>query len=316
MLYVAHAGVKLKTDSTNCEKDVWHYIKTVDNIEYRWRLRKNLTYEVVAGTFSDPKDALTCAKQIYITLLYNILKSFYEISDSGCDMYEQRFYQEEYGNFDEFIKNEKFFFWNKNMIGGQYGPGVYEVDGSLDDFDNYKFEYIEWSQASDSDLSIDNIDEYIFTYSKESQALLNSVILAENSLEYGMKMTVYCGILEHLAVDGMKSDAVQNEIDKLIDHVEQSQLSKEEKEQLTGFLKNGKLKSSRQKCKELVRKYAKPEYGKHKAEKIFSDAYTARSIFSHGEKIDYRSNDTSHYIKYVVLDVIKGYIREKENNNV
>ena len=157
------------------------------------------------------------------------------------------------------------------------------------------------------------MDEYIFTYSRTSQKLLHSVILAEKASDYGMKMTIYCGILEQLSEDGYKNEAVINKINDFINDVDTSGLDSTEKEQLKSFLNSGKKKSSRQKCKELIKKYAHPKYGQYESERIFSDAYGLRSTFSHGDEIKVFTENASRYIKYVVLDVIKGYIRAKEN---
>ena len=312
MPYVAHVGIRLKEDANTYKKDEWHQIKTVNGIEYRWRLKQNLTYEVISGLFVDRNDALIQAKQIYVTLLYSLIKGGFTIDVSGCDLYEQSLYSEDYGSVEEYIKNEPFFFWDKKTIGGQYGLGVYEVDSSIDEFDEYNFFDVEWSVSYDSNLDFDNVDEYIFTYSRKSQELLNSVILAEKATDYGMKMTIYCGILEHLSEDGNKSEAILNKIDDFINCVDDLELEQTEKDQLKNYLNGGKKKSSRQRCKELIKKYAKPQYGKHKSEKIFSDAYGIRSTFSHGDEINAFAEEASRYIKFVVLDVIKGYIQEKE----
>lgn len=312
MPYVAHAGVGLKDDVSTYQKDEWHFIKKINNIEYRWRLRKDLTYEVAAGLFDDGKTALACAKQMYVTLLYALLKGGFLIKVSGCDSYEPRFYCEEEGDKKSFFENEIFFFGNKKICEGQYGPGVHEVENSIDELKGYEFFDTDLLISWDSKLDFDNVDEYEFTYSRRAQKLLSSVLLAENSADYGMKMTIYCGILEHLSEDGNKSDAMLQKIDELIASVNDSDLGASDKQQLTNFLNGGKKKSSRQKCKELIKKYVKEQYGEHKAIDIFSDAYGVRSTFSHGDEINLDRDDRSKYIKFVVLDVIKGFILEQE----
>ena len=37
MAYVAHAAVQLANDESPYEKNVWHFIKQNDSIEYRWK---------------------------------------------------------------------------------------------------------------------------------------------------------------------------------------------------------------------------------------------------------------------------------------
>ena len=67
MKYIAHAGVKLKCGVTTYKNNEWHYIKTIDGVEYRWRWCDNRTYEVIAGLFGNQHDALVCAKKIWLT---------------------------------------------------------------------------------------------------------------------------------------------------------------------------------------------------------------------------------------------------------
>lgn len=77
------------------------------------------------------------------------------------------------------------------------------------------------------------------------------------------------------------------------------------------FLNSGRKVSSRQRCRELCAKYAKPEYGGHKCKKIINDAYGLRSAFSHGERADYFDSPCDWYMKFVVLDVVEGIMRER-----
>ena len=76
MLYAAHAGILLNENLGLYQKDVWYPIKSVDDIEYRWRLTENLLLEVLAGTFCDKRAALICAKNMYVSLLYLVLRQF------------------------------------------------------------------------------------------------------------------------------------------------------------------------------------------------------------------------------------------------
>lgn len=314
MKYIAHAGVKLKDGVTHFANYEWNYIKTIDGIEYRWRLGKDRTYEVVAGLFDDKSDALISAKTMYITLLYSLLKGRFSLANAGCSTYEPRFFDKERDvDYDSFQRTESFFFWNKHLSGGRYGPGVYEVEDSFDEFEEYKFLGFKLSVSYDSDLTFDNVDEYVFIYNRKAQELMNSIIVADTEMDYGMKMTIYCSILEHLSEDGKKSEAVQYEIDKIVKRVKESELLASEKEQLINYLNLGKDLSASQKCRKLIEKYAAPQYGKFLSTKILSEAYSIRSAFSHGDSIDYDRIHASHYMKYMVLDVVKGYMRNLES---
>ena len=92
----------------------------------------------------------------------------------------------------------------------------------------------------------------------------------------------YCSILEHMAEDGNKCEASQAEIDALINHVKDSTLSCEEKNQLISFLGSGRRLSARQKCINLLNKFAKHSYDGYTPKKIFDEAYSLRSAFAHG----------------------------------
>lgn len=319
MRYVAHVGVKLQQDAPAYEKGKWKTIKSLEKIEYKWRLNANLLYEVIAGVFCNKDDALKCAKQVYVTLLYSMLKGQIPVAEAGCEIfYEPRFYNADRdGSFDAYEKTENFFFWDSHLIGGQLGPGVYEVEESIEDFDKYKFLDVGISiSRPDMVLSFDNVDDYTFTYCRQAQQLLSTVMTADKIGDYGMKMTLYCGLLEHLSKDSDKSDTVKAEIDALISHVESSDLSKPEKEQTINFLRIGKSISARQKCLSLLKRYARETYGDYSSKKVFDEAYSLRSRFSHGSEIEDIQIGTSRYMKYVVLDVIKSYILEKEQFNV
>jgi len=112
--------------------------------------------------------------------------------------------------------------------------------------------------------------------------LILYIYLAEQTHDYGMKMTIYCSILEHMAEDGNKCEASQAEIDALVNHVKDFTLSCEEKNQLISFLGSGRRLSARQKCIHLLNKFAKHSYDGYTPKKIFDEAYSLRSAFAHG----------------------------------
>jgi len=232
--YVAHAAIALSYDATSYEKDKWYRIKEADHIEFRWRLSSSLLYEVIAGTFEEKISALQCAKQMYVTLLYSALSKQLPIQNAGCDIYESRFFDPSYDiDYCSYIDNESFFFWNQHYKGGLLGPGVYEVENSIDDFDKCSFISMTVSASSpDIKLDLNNIDDYIFTYNRETQQLLSTVVMADNVCDYGMQMTMYCGLLEHLSENGYKDAQVISEIERLVDYVKCSELSDAQKSQI------------------------------------------------------------------------------------
>ena len=141
MLYAAHAGILLNENLGLYQKDVWYPIKSVDDIEYRWRLTENLLLEVLAGTFCDKRAALICAKNMYVSLLYLVLRQYFQIADAGCAFYGGRInlpgvgtkLDSQNGNDEETV-----FYWNSQVQRGVVWPGVFEIGAGLGDFYRYK----------------------------------------------------------------------------------------------------------------------------------------------------------------------------------
>lgn len=315
MPFLAHAAIQLAYDECPKDKNTWHFIKECDGIEYRWKFRSDYSYHIIAGLFNDPNDALKCAKQIYVTMVFEFLRAGFLIDDAGCSTYETTLFRDKELTVDGYDGDELYFFWNKYYQGGGLGPGVYEVETSLDEYDEYKTLSSNVSIIRESELNFENIDEYYFSYCREAQKLFNTIMLAEQADSYGMKMTIFCGLLEHLSETQDKEQEVLNVIDQLSAFVDSTDLSQEKKNSLKNYLNSGKKISARQKCLRLCEKYAKASYGGFECNKIINAAYSLRSSFSHGES-NQRHSKCSAYIKLIVLDVIKNYMREKESQPV
>ena len=199
-------------------------------------------------------------------------------------------------------------------MGGELGPGVFEVEQSIDEFDDYRFITGVLSVYYDCDLDFGKIDEYSFIYCRKSQELFDTIMLAENAADYGMKMTIYCGLLEHLSESGKKEKEVVDMIDCLINSVNQTTtLTKVQKDSLRSYLKNGKEISPRQKCKRICKKYAKESYHGVLTNSIIDNAYNNRSAFAHGDDIDYNKITYAQLLKLVVLDVVEQYMINLQN---
>lgn len=313
MAYVAHAAVQLSDGESQNEKNVWHFIKRNDSIEYRWKFCNDFTCHIIAGIFERATDALQCAKQLYVSLFYELVWHGVPIADAGCSSYETRLFHDEEPKVKGYSGDESFFFWTKRHQGGKLGPGVFEVDQSINEFDEYRFFSGTLSGKRESDLNFENVDAYYFSYCREAQEYFNTIMLAENAYEYGMKMTIYCGLLEHLSENCDKEQDVLCVIDDLVKYVDGSSLSSEKKDSLKNFLNTGRKISANQKCVALCERYARQKYGGYTYKKIIGEAYSIRSAFSHGENSGNRYSACASYIKLVVLDVIKNYMREKEN---
>jgi hypothetical protein len=313
MPYIAHAGIQLKDDYPKYNKNEWHFIKRVGEIEYKWRLCDDLTYDLIAGLFDDRKAALDCAKQLYVALFYDLFSHGFSVNDAGCSHYEPFLYSEQFdGDYGTWLANEEFFYRSKKKRGGsKTGPGVFEADNNIEEYAEYPFFHVSFGVLwEDGSLDFESKNERVFTYTKEAQSLLNTVATADSVSDFGLQMTLYCGLLEHLSDAAQKEPEVLQVLDQLIVSVNQFALSLEQKKALQNYLSQGKEQSSRQKIKLLCKKYAKPVYSQYKTDSIINKAYGARSVYSHGNKEHY--NNEAAYIKLVALDVIKNYLLEKE----
>lgn len=313
MPFIAYAGVKLKWDFESYEKNKWYPLKTIHNIQYRWRFTSDFKYEVICGTFAKKEHAEIIAKYTFTTVLYNLLRKDFAIDDDCCWLWGDEFYCEEIdGDHDRFIDN-LFLYEDRNKVYRQTNVFVIPVEHTLDDFKGLTFNSSEGKTSVTGDeLSFDNYDKSFFQYCKEGQQLYHTIILADNTDNLGIKMTLYCGILEHLVNDYEKDQAVIEEIDKLIQHVDESDLSNDQKRSLKEYLKIGKKVSSRQKCREFVKKYGREKYGNYSSKQIINAAYDIRSAFSHGSCCDNMYGTPAGYMKAVILEVINNYMHEKD----
>lgn len=315
MPYVAHAGVLLSDVYSAYEKNTWCLILQKNGLRYHRRIGNGNIYEIACELFSDKAEALFAAKSIYTTMLYNLLWNGIRIKDGGCSHYEKRLYDPNIdGEISKFSENS--FFWTPKHIGGGLGPDVYEVYESFDEFEElYKARNATISfttQRIRHELEFNNYDTSPFLYDNESQKLLKTVLEADFVLDIGLQMTLYCGLLEHLAPENGKGSEVIAVIDQLIEHVKDSQLLDSQKNSLENYLRNGKKESSRKRCLMLCDLYARNQYGQYKTKEIFEDAYSIRSAYSHGEDCSNRYSGPAHYIKLVVLDIIYGYMKTKK----
>ena len=318
MPYVAHAAFQLSWGVPPEDKGFWRTIKQVDGVEYRWKFAYDGSCHVLAGVFKDPNAALACAKQVHVTLFYTLMRRTFGVGEGsqGPQWGRFLFHPERELTIEGHDGNEKFFFWNKRNVGGWTGPGVFEVERSIDEFDEYRFIFGTIADCYGSwKLDLTDIDKPLFTYCREAQEYFDTIMFAENASDCGLQMTVYCGLLEHLSESVDKDHDTLAVINQLIEHVDESDLSPNKKDSLRSFLSSGRKVSSRQRCRDLCARYAKPDYCGHPCKEILDEAYGLRSTFSHGGKTDDADLPCVLYMKYVVLDVVEGYMREKEKRS-
>lgn len=309
MGFVAYAAVKLQNGILDEQKNKWAHIKTVENIEYRWRVCGDRFCEVIAGVFEDKFDALRCAKKMQVVLLYATLGRYTPVKEAVPSYYASDLDSDQTGE----INNGEQIFHSLRARQRFAGPGVFEVSHSIDEIDEYQPVSISISTSSTVFLDLSDIDRGYFAYNRDVHDLFQSIEVAENAHNFGIKMTIYCGLLEHLAKDERKNEETQEEINALIEHVKNSSLSDGSRAQLVQYLETGRNLSARQKCRKLIERYADIMYGDYPAKQILERAYSLRSKFSHGELVRY--DVIAAHMKCIVLDVIKGYMCEKEIAN-
>ena len=313
MPYIAYAGVQLKWDFKSYEKDRWYPLKSIHNTQYQWRITSDSIYEVICGIFFQKEHAEIIAKYVFTKVLYNLLSNDIAIDNNCCRFWGDEFYFEEInGDYQEFL-DTLFVYTGKNKVYGQGNIFVIQVENSLSDFTGLSINSNRGTIIVDGDiLSFDNYNCSFFQYNKEGQQLYHTIIMADNTDNLGIKMTLYCGILEHLVSDYEKDQDVIEEIDQLIQHVEESKLSKDNKHTLKEYLKRGKKASSRQKCRDFVNKYGREKYGEYTGKQIINAAYDIRSAFSHGSNCDKMYGTPAKYMKAVILEVVNNYMHEKD----
>lgn len=280
MSYIVHAAVRLHINYTKYEHDKWQKIKLEEGSTINVRLTSDRKYEIASDPISDKWDAINIGKRIYTSLLIQILRYGIYVDDPGCSTYANRFYDETLDGDRQEEMPECQLVWKKKCSGGGIGLDIYEAD-TLDEIDlRTNAIEVQFEQLSDSDiLSKINLNQLFFDYTPITQECFATLFDADHVADLGLRMTLYCGILEKLVGEQEKASDVLAVIDELIKHVDESDLEKNKKDGLKNFLKSGKKESARGKIKKLCKQYAHVQYGEYKTTKIIEEAYSLRSFF-------------------------------------
>lgn len=314
MPYVARAAVKLSESGSDSSVHEWHVCDSEDDLKCKWRVLRSGIFEVISGVYNDRYEALACAKNLYVQLIYKLMLKHYSIADGGCTLYETRLYN---GHLDypltaeAFIDREEFFFWSKQWRGGTCGPGVYEVESSIDEFDEYAFLWETLTACRDFEIGISPNIAAPFQYSRQSQPLLNDLISADSAPSYELGITLFTCIIEHLAETQEKPAPALEAIDKLMNYAQTLDLEEEEIRKIRSYIGNAKYESSRGKCQRVARAYAQEKYHGIETKTIVSEAYSVRSAFSHGSSVECSKYPHAHLIKLVALDAVAGFLRSQ-----
>ena len=279
--------------------DNWHILKEENNIVYKWRVDQN-RYQLLAGEYTDIVQAKLDFNKLYVSLFYNYIYKIRNKSRVGTIGML----------FSEYAP--QILYKYKHYCTGAYAA-IHEIE-NLSEIENLNPLSGEIALVADVTNYFDFNNLFTgdyFNYSEEANHYLFVLNLAHNIDDDGLKMTLLCGLLEKISTLENKSDAVISEIERLISMIDKTKLSEIEFEQLRNYLNNGKRESARQRCIKTINKYAHDfMINGYNAEKIFSDAYSVHSAYSHG---DNKKHGTSAvYMIYLMLHIVNEYFKEKQ----
>ncbi len=184
MSYLARCAVILKYDIQDFQKNKWR--KFTKDPKYKMRLRDDLCLEVICDCFDDKFEALSCAKRMYVSLIYHLLKNNYKIASGECCCCYNYLNIHELGTPIE-VEEEKLFIYSPDSNCQYTGFGVFEMPNSTDEFDTlYSFTTISWT-SYDNDRSLYKFDpkEYVFSYNSDVETLLYDLIEADRASSMG-----------------------------------------------------------------------------------------------------------------------------------
>ena len=242
MSYITHIAVKLQTSFSRYVGQEWKSKRLDDGRNIKWRFKQDRTLELLSELFSEPQDALVCGKDLYVTLLVELLKNGIQIQDAGCEFYEKQLMPAPINGVEN--EHDYSFFWPQKHYGGGIGLDVYEVN-SFEEIEDRAHSFslsLQVCTDSNAPASI-NLNHNYFDYSPEAQEYLAIIATAETVFDIGDKMTLYCSMLERLAGQKeLKSENTIALIDKVIEFVNKSDIPDNEKNSLVSYLGNGKMK--------------------------------------------------------------------------
>lgn len=282
------------------------------DIYYRFDSQNCIEFTIC---FYDSKEeALLDGKIFYYNVLYHGYHTLFHY-EMGDDEYIIKMYHPEIGyTYEEFIKNEEWFFSYKKNGSNFLGLQVYEVE-NLEDYEYYNSNLkvkIMTIQKEEIDLikRLKNID-YNCIYTKKNQKIFNLFRLVEEA-DREIQILLLCQILETMGVNESKSKEAISEIDKCKVLIEDSNLEKTEKDSIIGGLEHLKPQSSSKKIKKLISKYCKVEYKNFKKNKLINECYDLRSRIIHGDELDEEEEilTKAHFLKILVLDTFKEWSKD------
>lgn len=313
MPYVASAGVMIDKTYPLPTDGKWASIKSAKGIEYRWRVKDDTLLQTVAGIFTDRKEALSCAKKMYVNLIYAVMYSCTNFG-TAISPYITRSYIEEFDEQytkEEYYGDELFFYWDERTTGNLVGPAVLEVRQSIDEADKYQNIAFELSVQWDRPIELGGIDATTFPYTEETLPILFALVDASRATDLDLMVTQFTCVLEHLADEREKSPELCAAIDKLIESLAEVELDRQRKEQVRDYLLSFKREGARNKVRRIAAEHARQSYNGHKTRNIVNMAYDVRSAYAHGGHETTEKLETALLVRFVAMDVARSVLMER-----
>lgn len=316
-MYIARIKIKLKEEYDNIyyEKNKWMECFMYKDKICKWRFKENGIIDFIIGNYENKHEALKDGKILYFNILYEIHRSKWKFILGESNYITNMYHENNEYTSREFMENEEWFFNNKKRSSDFLGLGIYEIEKNIEEYDEYgKISACNVTIISKEPFAfLDNISkmDYNCKYSKSCQKIFNLVRMSEES-DVETTILLLCQALETMGEDKDKEMKEIELIKKLIKIARESEIDDNQKNSLISFLESGKKISSRKKCENLINKYSKYDYTQFDKKKIFKEAYDLRSKIIHGDEIDEsNAHEISYYLKYLVLDILKEWSKEK-----
>lgn len=313
MPYVASAGVTIDKTYPLPTDGKWVDIKNVEGIEYRWRVKDDTLLQAVAGIFTDGKEALSCAKKMYVNLIYAVMALDTNFGKRISPDITSPYIEELHGQWteEEYYDDELYFYYDEHNKGGLEGPAVLEVRQSIDEADEYPNIVMEVTVQWDSPVELGGIDGMTFPCTEETLPILSVLVDASMATDQHLMVTQFTCVLEHLVDEKEKSPELCAAIDELVESLAKVELDGQEKEQITNCLLNFKREGGRNKVRRIAAEHARESYGGHKTRDIVNKAYDVRSAYAHGGHETAEKLETARFVRFVAMDVARSILMER-----
>lgn len=297
-MFLARVKVIINIDHSEYEPDKWQLLFKQHEKECRWRYRENHEIEFILGPYTNRYIALHEGKRLFVNVHFNAYRSLIGF-DLGCAMYLPNFSDYSGRSFEEFMKQEEFFFWTKSHYANFPGLAVFEIDKTLDDYDKYYNKYLQGVLPADTNASITNN----LSHSDDENQVFNVFSIDNAYHDERISVPMICALLERMAEAEMVVEESPGIIASLKKLIKKTDMRRTEEEELVEFLNSRKKETARMNCLKLIKKYTKKTYGGYTAQKVFEDSFNLNDHILSGTPWEKQDFSASSYLVTLFLDV-------------